>query len=390
MREVGDDRRKGMRVWGLEFGETTAPNSQLPTLNPKRPTLRPPPAARHPPRPAMPSHLLRRSRRTAKRGGITNTEGILMVVLVAVVLMVVIGLRPHHERSPFALAGIAPGMSIGDVRSAMSRRGGKVDCQPAGDSYQLCTAKYGSDAGMVAVVIDPTKHVIVVQGMMLAELEGLKVQAESAQVAWTRVAEGVAVPPLIDHGDTGAVRWTSRDQHWTAETHFNGTRDPDVPTRVILIDTKGVQRYAESSEDNAENAKLNGWTPPTAEEAIAARERRRVERKSDYGAMMTTLSELGDFETGHYNAHHSYTDNVAELPGLFIIGATHLEILSASDSGWIAKATLPGFPNSSCVAVGGRVAPAEFPTTAGGRTASGTGVTCDPMPAATTASQGSS
>ena len=107
--------------------------------------------------------------------------------------------------------------------------------------------------------------------------------------------------------------------------------------------------------------------------------------------MATTLTQLGDFESAHYNAHHTYTDNVADLGGMFIVGATHLEILTATDSGWTAKASLPGYPHSSCVAVGGRVPTTDMPVTAGGHSmTSASGVTCDPLPPLETPSLGSS
>jgi hypothetical protein len=185
------------------------------------------------------------------------------------------------------------------------------------------------------------------------------------------------------------VRWATPGHRWTAELHYGGLRDPDVVRQVTIVDTRALHRLVAISPNVAAEARESGWIPPTAEEAAAAFEQHRLNRKSNYGALATTLSQLGDFEAAHFNAHHTFTDNVADLPGLFILGATHLEILSATDSGWTAKATLADFPKSSCIAIGGRVPTAEWPVTAGGRSLTTMdGVTCDPFPPAEAPSLG--
>lgn len=339
------------------------------------------------PRLLVPTEFASSSEGASPRRVVSPAQLILVGLILGVVLMFLYRLSPRHERSPFALFGVSPGMSVGELRKAVVKeRGGTMDCRVDFGSYQYCALKYSPDPGMVAAVLDPSKNVIVVEAVSVVGLEGLYAQADSAQAAWNRVAQAVAVPPLVEAGDTGAVRWTSSNRRWTAETHFNGTRDPDVPNRVMLVDTKGVEQLAAGSDQGAEDAKRNGWIPPTEEEVATALEKRRSDRKSTYGAMATTLSQLGDFETAHFNAHHAYTDNVAELPGLFIIGGTNLEIISATDSGWVAKASLPNFPGVSCVAIGGKVAQIDWPVTAGGRSLSSPyGVTCDPMPAAPSA-----
>jgi len=327
----------------------------------------------------------------ARRSGISRLEIALVVVIIGVATMFVMGAKPRGDRSPFGLFGVRPGMTLAQLQKAViAQQQGKIECRPQFTGYRYCVLKFNQDPGMVAAVIDPKKRVVVVEAARVEGLDRLQAEAQNAQAEWNRVGPGIAVPPLVDRGDTGAVRWSAGDR-WTAELHFNGSQDPDPASYVLLVDRKAIEQLAESSEDAAENAKQSGWIPPTAEEAAAAFERRRADRKSDYGAMATTLTQLGDFESAHYNAHHSYTDNVADLGGMFIVGATHLEILSATDSGWTAKATLPGYPNSSCVAIGGRVAAPDLPVTAGGRgITSANGVTCDPLPQLETPSLGRS
>lgn len=327
----------------------------------------------------------------AKRFGISRLEIALVVVIIGVATMFVMGAKPRGNRSPFELFGVAPGMTLAQLQKAViAQQQGKIDCRPQFTGYRYCALKFSQDAGMVAALVDPKKRVIVVEASRVEGLDRLQSEVQHVQAEWNRVGQGIAVPPLVDRGDTGAVRWSAGDR-WTAELHFRGSNDPDPASYVLLVDGKAIEQLAKSSEDAAENARQSGWIPPTAEEATAAFEKRRADRKSDYGAMATTLTQLGDFESAHYNTHHSYTDNLADLSGMFIVGATHLEILSATDSGWTAKATLPGYPNSSCVAIGGRVATGDWPVTAGGRSiTSANGVTCDPLPALETPSLGRS
>ena len=329
--------------------------------------------------------------RLARRPGVSRLEIALVVIIVGVATMFVMGAKPRGTRSPFALFGIAPGMTLAQLQKAViAQEQGKIDCRPQFTGYKYCVLKFSQDAGIVAAVIDPKKRVVVVEAARVEGLDRLQAEAQSAQAEWNRVGQSAAVPPLVDRGDTGAVRWSAGNR-WTAELHFNGSQDPDPASYVLLVDTRAVEELAKSSDDAAESAKQSGWIPPTAEEAEAAFEKRRADRKSDYGAMATTLTQLGDYEAAHYNTHHTYTDNVADLGGMFIIGATHLEILSATDSGWTAKATLPGYPHSSCVAVGGRVAATDWPITAGGHSiTSVNGVTCDPLPPLETPSLGRS
>lgn len=317
----------------------------------------------------------------AKRFGISRLEIALVVVIIGVATMFVMGAKPRGNRSPFALFGVAPGMTLAQLQKAViAQQQGKIECRPEFTGYRYCVLKFSQDAGMVAAVVDPKKRVVVVEATKVEGLDRLESEVQNALAEWNHVGQSTAVPPLVDRGDTGAVRWSAGNR-WTAELHFDGSHDPDPASYVLLVDTKAIEELASSSEDAAASAKQSGWIPPTEEEATAAFEKRRADRKSDYGAMATTLTQLGDFESAHYNAHHSYTDDVTALSGMFIVGATHLEILTATDSGWTAKATLPGYPNSSCVAIGGRVPTADWPVTAGGRSInSANGVTCDPLP----------
>jgi hypothetical protein len=336
-------------------------------------------------------HIARPRPLPAKRLGISRIEIALVAVIIGVATMFVMGAKPRGDRSPFALFGVAPGMTLAQLQKAViAQQQGKIDCRPQFTGYKYCVLKFNQDAGIVAAVIDPKKRVVVVEAVRVEGRDRLQSEAQNAQAEWNRVAQSVAVPPLVDRGDTGAVRWSSGSR-WTAELHYNGSQDPDPASYVLLVDTRAIEQLTKGSEDAAESARQSGWIPPTAEEAAAAFEKRRADRKSDYGAMATTLTQLGDFESAHFNAHQRYTDDVTELPGLFIIGATHLEILSATDSGWTAKATLPGYPHSSCVAIGGRVATADLPVTAGGHSITSlSGVTCDPLPPLETPSLGRS
>lgn len=306
---------------------------------------------------------------------------ILVLLLSALCIMVAFRFRPGRERSPFSFYGVAPGMSVGQMRDEVGKRHGNVECHSAFDVYERCVLNLLPTSGEVVAIADQGRRLIVLQAVATGESEGLHAEADSARQAWSRVALVQSVPPLVEIGDTGAVRWTSSDQRWTAEQHFSGQLDPDPATHVILVDTRGLDRLTARSSQAEQEAKESGWTPPTAEEASAALAERKANRSSNYGALALALAQLSDFETAHFNEHHSYTDNVGELHGMVIPGTTHLEIMTASDSGWTAKASSPEFPGVSCVAAGGRVPVAEVPVTLHGRSAStSSGVVCDPMP----------
>ena len=319
--------------------------------------------------------------RFQSRSGVSNLELTIAVLIAALVIMVGYKVRPRHERSPFALFGAAPGMSLAELRQSVTKDHGMVNCRKELDVYQYCVVKYAPDPGFVSAVVDPSGRVIVVHGVAVMGLDGLENETESAQTAWNRVAHGVSVPPLVAISDTGAVRWTSPNHRWTAELHFSGYRDPDVATQVILVDTKGVGALASRSPEGSEGAKRSGWIPPTAGEALASYETHREERLSSYGDMSTSLGMLRDREAGFFSAHHAYTDNASELEGMFVVGATNLEILTATDSGWTARATHPSFPGVSCVAYGGRVPTDDQPITAHGKRITWVeGSVCDSLP----------
>lgn len=316
------------------------------------------------------------------RPGVSTLELTCAVLIVALVVMVGYRFRPHHDRSPFALFGTAPGMSLTEVRKVVTKdRGGMVNCRKELDVYQYCVLKFAPDPGFVSAVVDPAGRVIVVHAVTVMDLDGLATETENAQAAWNKVAHGVSVPPLVEISDTGAVRWASPNHRWTAELHFSGYRDPDVATQVILVDTKGVTQLASRSPEGSERAKRSGWIPPTAGEALASFETHREERVSSYGDMATSLGMLRDREAAYYSAHQAYTDNASELAGMLVVGATNLEILSASDSGWTARTTHPSFPGLSCVAYGGRVPNEDWPVTAHGRRITWVeGSVCDSLP----------
>ena len=316
------------------------------------------------------------------RSGISSLELTIAVLIVALVIMVGYRFRPGHERSPFGLFGAAPGMSLCELRQVVTKdHAGTVNCRRELDVYQYCVVKYAPDPGFVSAVVDPAGRVIVVHAVAVLGLDGLEAETERAQGTWNQVARGISVPPLVEISDTGAVRWASPNQRWTAELHFSGYRDPDVPTQVILVDTKGVATLASRSSAGAERAKRSGWIPPTAGEALASFEKYREERVSNYGDMLTSLTMLRDHEAGYWSAHHAYTDNASELDGMFVAGAANLEILSATDSGWTARTTHPSFPGLSCVAYGGHVPAEDWPVTAHGKRITWVeGSVCDSLP----------
>jgi hypothetical protein len=324
----------------------------------------------------------------ASRRGMSALEITLVVTIAAVALMFGYAFRPHHDHSPFTLFGAAPGMSLAELRQIVTKEhGGTVTCRPDFDTYQYCVLKYVPDPGFVAAVVDPDGRVIVVHAVTVVGLDGLEAEMERAQGAWSRVAQGASVPPLVEIADTGATRWASSNHRWTAELHFSGYRDPDVATQAILVDRRGVGMLSSRSSKGAERAKNSGWIPPTASEAAAAFATNREERASKYGDMVTSLSVLRDKETAYWNAHQAYTDDASALEGMFVPGAANLEILSASDTSWTARATHPSFPGMSCVAYGGKVPAEDWPVTAHGKRITWVeGSACDSLPPAVTPS----
>jgi hypothetical protein len=76
---------------------------------------------------------------------------------------------------------------------------------------------------------------------------------------------------------------------------------------------------------------------------------------------------------------------------MFVDGATRLEILSATDSGWTARTTHPAFPGLSCVAYGGHVPASDWPVTQKGKSITFVeGSACDELPPLVTPSLGHS
>jgi len=304
-----------------------------------------------------------------------------VVLLCALFSMIAFRFRPGRERSPFSLFGMTPGMSLGQLRDVVARRNRVLECHATFDVYQRCFVHVQGSSGMLVAIVDPSNRVIIVHGLTMGESEELHAEADSVRASWSHVAPGKSVPPLVGIGDTGAVRWTSIDERWTAEQHFSGQEDPDPATQVILVDTKGLDRLVARSNQAEQEAKASGWTPPTAEEAQAAIAELKANRVSDYRALATSLSQLSEFETAYRNEHQSYTDNIAALQGMVVPGHTLLEIPIATDSGWTAKASTPAIQKVSCIATGGRVSASDLPVTAQGRgITSSSGVICDPMP----------
>lgn len=286
--------------------------------------------------------------------------------------------RPRHERGPFSFFGIAPGMSMRELNAELAARRATVFCREDFKNYQYCVVKLSPDPAFVAAMLDRHDRVVLVTAVSVQGLDGIGVQADSAQLAWSRVAGGMQAVPFAEFSDTGAVRWTSKNGRWTAELHYGGFHDPDVPSHVILTDSEGIALFAAQTTTMKDWATNAGWIPTTASSAIVARQRRRAERKSDYGTMATTLAALHDHEAGYWNLNHTYT---RDLAGMFIIGGTRLRVLTANDSGWTADATHPEFPGRSCVTYGGRVPAHDWPVTqAGTAITSAEGVACDPEP----------
>lgn len=335
---------------------------------------------------------LRQNRRFGSRPGLTRFEMSLIGVIVGVAFMFAYHFRPRQERSPFTFFGVAPGMSLDQLRGLVTGDGkGTVDCRRDFDVYQYCVVKFDPDPGFVVAVVDPKERVILVQAVNVAGLDGVHTEADAAQGRWNGVAPGHAAPPLVDIGDTGVVRWMSPNHHFAAELHYSGSSDPDVANQVILTDTRAVALLGARSPDIAERAKHSGWIAPTAAEAEAAFETFRSERSTNFDQMRATLTLFRGIETGYWNEHHTFTDDASALPGTFIVGASHLDILSATDSGWTARATHPAFPGYSCVAYGGHVPPGDWPVTEKGqRITFAEGSACDALPPLLTPSFGRS
>jgi hypothetical protein len=315
------------------------------------------------------------------RRGISSVERALVLAIVAVALMVAFRFRPRHDHSPFSIYGVSPGMSLAELTSTVEGHGGKVSCPPQPDSYQTCALKLENDPGIVLTLLDPKKRVIVFHARGVIGMAGFADEGDAARASWGNVAQATSSPPVVEFGDTGVVRWMSPDKRWAAELHYAGIGDPDPPMGIVLVDRKGVATYAAHSPQAKEEAKRSGWLPPSVEEAAAAFENRQADRQSDFGAMSATLSVLRERETAHYMEHRSYTDDQTQLPGLLVIGNSNLEILTATDSGWTARATSRAIPGISCVAYGGRVPASDWPVTAGGKHITWVeGTACDSMP----------
>jgi hypothetical protein len=317
-------------------------------------------------------------RRRRARFGLSLPQVLLVLVLLGIVFMIAYRFRPRYERSPFSFFRVGPGMSLRELRTTVAAAHGRLSCRPDFKNYQYCVLKYSPDPGFMAALLDPSDHVVLVEAVEVQGLDGLGIEAESAQAIWSRVAAASPAAPFAEFHDTGAVRWTSATGRWTAELHYAGISDRDAPTHVLLVDAKGVSSLARQSRDAKDWATRSGWIPTTSARAAVAYEQRRTERKSDYGAMATTLASLHDHEAGYWNVNHTFT---RELAGMFIIGGTELRVLTANDSGWTAEARHPGFPGHSCVTYGGKVPAPEWPVTAGGtQITSAEGVACDPAP----------
>src|SRR5690242_9065720 len=132
-----------------------------------------------------------RDARQQFRSGVTNLEVTIAVLIAALVIMVGYKFRPGHERSPFALFGAAPGMSLAELRQNVTKEHGMVNCRKELDVYQYCVVKYAPDPGFVSAVVDPSGRVIVVHGIAVMGLDRLENETEGAQAAWNRVAHGV-------------------------------------------------------------------------------------------------------------------------------------------------------------------------------------------------------
>jgi hypothetical protein len=330
--------------------------------------LNAPPASRH-------------HRPLAARRGISSVELALIVAVVAVALMVAFRFRPRHDHSPFSIYGVSPGMSLAELTSTVEGHGGKVSCRPEPHLYQTCALKLETDPGIVLTLLDPKSRVIVFHARGVVGMAGFADEADAARAAWGHMALGTPSPPVVELGDTGVVRWMSPDKRWAAELHYAGIGDPDPPMGIVLVDRKAVATYAAHSPQAREEVKRSGWIPPSVADAAAAFENREGDRQSNYQAMSATLSVLRDCETAHYTEHQSYTEDQTQLVGLLVVGNSNLEILTATDSGWTARATSQAIPGISCVAYGGRVPASDWPVTAGGKRITWVeGTACDSMP----------
>src|SRR5205085_2640457 len=127
------------------------------------------------------------------RRGLNVIELTLVVLLVGLLLMVAFRFRPNHEHSPFTIYGVAPGMSLAELTSAVEKRGGSVECRtPGPDFYLTCSLHLPSDPGSVLTLLDPKNRVIVFQARGVTGQPGFAAEADTAQSSWSHVAAGAS------------------------------------------------------------------------------------------------------------------------------------------------------------------------------------------------------
>jgi hypothetical protein len=322
-----------------------------------------------------------------RRRGASVTQIAVVLVMLGVVGIFAGGVMRRLRRpvSPLQLLGLAPGMSLRALEKAVHRdTAGRLSCRwfaGRGEPYQYCVITLPGSHGDMFALVDPTKHVTAVQLFQLSGKDSLAEEAERASAVWSRLARPVPIVPHVDQGDTGATRWATRDDKWSAEMHYRARFTPDVPMMLMVADRQAIAALVATS---GADAKFHEFADPTEEEAAADLARILEERKSDWGSLATALTMLGDAQLQYYLAHGRYAANVSDLQNFFILGANRLRILSATDAGWSAEATLPSFPGKSCVKYNGQVA--EMPrTTEGKEITTRNGIACDtpdprPMP----------
>lgn len=214
--------------------------------------------------------------RTAQRGRVKVPAVLLVITVLGVTAIIAYHVRPGRDRSPFALFHLAPGMSLRQMeRSVEAVPGSRVSCRDDADVRHYCILSFSSDPGFMFALVDARDRVIVVQAYATLTHDELPLEVESARNVWNRVALAVSVPPLLADGDTGAVRWTSPDRHWTAEVHYNGLFDPDRPNMVMLVDTRAVAALARTSSHWVFRAREFGWIPPSWQDVSDFEERLR-------------------------------------------------------------------------------------------------------------------
>jgi hypothetical protein len=301
-----------------------------------------------------------------------------LIVIVGVIALMLGGAmrRLRGPDSPLQLSHLAPGMSLRALKKAVQRESGTASCRDFGRpavGFQYCVIKVARSGGDMFALLDAHGRVAAIQLFQLAGKDSLAGEAARASAAWSRVATSAAIVPHVDQGDTGATRWATRDGRWSAEMHYRARFTPDVPMMLMVADRQAIAALAAQSPADA---KRHEFLDPTPEEASADLARIQGDRKSDWGALTTALTMLGDAQVAQYNAHGRYAARIADLPSFFIVGGTLLNITSASDTGWTAEARQPAFPGKSCVTYGGKVS--EHPRTAEGREiTSSEGIACD-------------